>query len=383
MPPAMFGETQSLLGLYMMLMIAVGPLALVVTRAVVDHRDDRAERSLLAWLSIRVSLAGAVLLAVAILARRPLASALAITSASSLPLLAGSMASGALFLLAQAILFGQMQWRMAAGLPVFLTAARLFLSVALVASGFGVPGVLAAIIVSNTGCFLVAAARAVSGLPRGRRHRPLRLGAVGITGALNAAFSFLVHVDTVYVNRELPELAARGYAAAATLARPVVYLPAVVNQTLFPFLASAAGAAARRAVMLQMAGAAILVGGATIAATLLAPRWLLETTFGPAYAGASGILAPLAAVLVPLAFVNIALYDAVVRHDRALAWTFVLTALAAAIVLATVTPSLTGLFAVLVTSAMVILAVAVKGVGSHLKRTLPHTAVRAGSVLFK
>ena len=300
---------------------------------------------------VRAAWAGLVFLGITLLARQPLARALALGAQAALPLFAVSVATNLFFLIAHAGLLGLLHWRAAAMLPVALGVARLAFSLIFVSAGYGVAGVFAAIAVSNGICFLLAWWLAVRGLPRGGIYRPLQGGEVGLAAALNAAFWFLVHVDTVYVNRELPALAASGYAAAATLARPVVYFPNAVNQMLFPFLASASAARTRRVVLGRMLAAAVIVVLAALAATLVAPGLILRATFGTAYLGVSGILATLAAVLAPYSLMNIVLYDALARHDRALARVFVAVAAVAGLQLVLTTPPLRGLFAILVGSA--------------------------------
>jgi O-antigen/teichoic acid export membrane protein len=162
-------------------------------------------------------------------------------------------------------------------------------------------------------------------------------------------------VDTVYVNGRLPALADGGYAAASTLARPLVYLPAAVNQMLFPFL-TLATSRTRRTVLGRMLAAAAAVALPALACTALFPRLLLETTFGTAYGTASGILPAVAIVLAPYSLVNIVFYDTMARHDRALTWTVVAVAAAAGVLLFATPPSLAMLFTTLAVAAGVIVA---------------------------
>jgi len=378
MTPASYSETQSLLGLYMMLSMPAVPLLLLITRRIVresasadglrrdrfrerPERSERSERSgetyaLLHGLSVRTAWAGLAVLVITLLARQPLARALALGAPAALPLLAASVATNLLFLIAHAGLLGLLHWRAAAVLPVTLGVARLAFSLLFVGAGYGVTGVFAAIAASNAVCFLLAWCLAIRGLPREGIYRPLQVDEVGLAAALNAAFWFLVHVDTVYVNRELPALATSGYAAAATLARPVVYFPNAVNQMLFPFLASATTARVRRVVLGRMLAAAAIVVLAALAVTVAVPGLILEATFGKAYLGVSGILATLAAVLAPYSLMNIVLYDALARHDRALGRVFVAVAATAGLLVVLTTPPLGGLFAILAGSAIAAIA---------------------------
>jgi O-antigen/teichoic acid export membrane protein len=356
MTPASYSETQSLLGLYMMLSMPAVPLLLLITRRIVREsafaKTSAGKRSddtyaLLRALLVRTAWAGLALLAITVVARQPLARALALGAPAALPLFALSVATNLFFLIAHAGLLGLFHWRAAAALPVALGAARFALSLLFVGIGYGVSGVFAAIALSNGICFVVAWWLAVRGLPRDGVYRPLQIDEVGLAAALNAAFWFLVHVDTVYVNRELPALATSGYAAAATLARPVVYFPNAVNQMLFPFLASVTTTGTRRVILGRMLAAAAIVVLAALAVTLTVPELILGATFGQAYLGVSGILATLVAVLAPYSLMNIVLYDALARHDLALGRVFVAIGAAGGLLLALTTPPLRGLFVIL------------------------------------
>jgi O-antigen/teichoic acid export membrane protein len=329
---------------------------------------------LVTGLTARIFAVGALALLVVYAARTPLSDRLGVTDLAALPIFATSVVTNLLFLISHAALLGRFRWRAAIGLPVALGAIRLVFSVALLMSGYGVSGVFAAIAASNVVCFVVAYALAIGGLPRGARYRPLHVSDVGITGAISAAFWFLVHVDTVYVNSELPSLAARGYAAASTLARPVVYFPAAVNQVLFPFLTSAGGWTGRRVVLSRMLATAIAVDLAALAVLAAAPRPILEATFGAAYGGASDMLVVIAAVLALYSLVNVVFYDALARNDRWLMWVLVAVAALAGLLLALVPPSIDALFTILAAGAVLII-----GAGLRRMRSGPDSRGEGGA----
>jgi O-antigen/teichoic acid export membrane protein len=307
-------------------------------------------------LTTRTAAIGALALAASFAAGRPLARALALTDPNGLPLLALAVVTSLLYLIAHATLLGRLRWRAAVALPVALGVTRLAFSVLFVYAGYGAAGVCAGIAVSTFGCFLIAYVIAASGLPPSGRYRPLHIEEVGLAGAASAAFWFLVHVDTVYVNGQLPAIAKAGYAAASTLARPLVYFPAAVNQVLFPFLAAATTGRARRTLLAQMLMAAAAIDVVALVALEVAPRLILETTFGTAYGDASGTLTMIALVLAPYSLVNIVFFDTLARNDRALTWAIVAVAAAAGLLLLTVPPSLGGLFAILVCASLAVVA---------------------------
>ena len=116
-------------------------------------------------------------------------------------------------------------------------------------AGYAVAGVFAAITLSTAVCGVIAYVLAVRDLPRGGATGRCAVPIWGSPSRSTTAFWFLVHVDGIYVNSQLPALATGGYGAIATLARPIVYFPAAVNNLFFPFLAASTRAAARRRVL--------------------------------------------------------------------------------------------------------------------------------------
>jgi O-antigen/teichoic acid export membrane protein len=357
MSDASYSETLAMLSLYMVCSLSLSPIFLLITRRVVEavrQGRDADVRALLLTLGRRGTLASVAFVGVAFVARAPLAAWLAVSDPLAPPLLALSLATSSLYLLVVAVLLGRMNWRMANSLPVLFGVTRIALSLVLVRDGFEVGGTLAAITGAAVLCLSIGCLSAVRRLGTGGRYQPLHLGEVGLAIALNAAFWFLVEVDRIYVNRDLPALAAEGYAAASSLGKMLVYIPVAIGNVLFPLLAAARDASSRRAVLFRMIGLAVALDAVGLLALALAPEQILLLTLGPEHIGAATFLFQVGAVLAPLSLAGMLLYDALARHDRVVVTIFAIAAIGGATALAVMPPSLPGLFTVLLASTAVI-----------------------------
>ena len=368
MSPTSYSDTVAMLSLYMVCSLPLTPIFLLITRRVVEARRDGREadiRALLQTLLLRGAVLGTLAIAVAVIGRAPLAGWLRLTEPMAIPIFAASIVFSALHLLVVAVLLGRMDWRAANGLPVLFGISRILLSLVFVRPGFEVAGTFAALTGSAVLTFAIGLGAATRGLGTGGRYRPLHLGEVGLAIVINAAFWFLVQVDTIYVNRELPAVAEGGYVAASGLAKMLVYVPLAVGNVMFPLLSAAPSALARRRVLVRMLAMAAALAAAGLLAMAAAPERILLLTLGPSHVAAAGYLLQVGLVLAPLALGGMFLYDALARHDRVVTTGFAAAAIVAAAVLVVVTPALPGLYAALLAASAIALACgSVRGVRS-------------------
>jgi O-antigen/teichoic acid export membrane protein len=376
-----YSEMLAMLSLYMISTLPMAPIFLLVTRRVVDARLRRADgdvRALLMTLARYIALVSLVLVALVFIFREPTARWLSISDPRATPLFAASVAVSALYLLVLSILLGREEWVMANTLPVLLGIGRIVLSVIFVRPGFEVGGTFLAITGSAILCLGLGARVALRGLPRGGVYRALHLTEVGMAIAVNLAFWFLVQVDTIYVNKQIPDVALHGYAAASALGKMLVYIPVAVGNVLFPLLTAARTPAAGRAMLLRMLLIAVVLDAIGFAIIAVSPERLLVLTLGRAYVGAAPLLLPVAAVLAPFAVASIFMYEALARHDRAITALFAGAAVLAAVMLIALQPALHTLFAVLLTGA----AIAITGgaIRTVMARRDSHPAIASESV---
>jgi len=384
-----YGEAVALLSLYMVCTLPLAPVFLLVTQRVVDARlrqRDGDIRALLLTLARRTCLIGVLLVSLVLVGREAVAGWLHVTDPWAPVQFALSVAVSALYLLVVAVLLGRMHWAMANTLPVALGATRILFSLLFVRPGFEVAGTFAAITASALLCLVIGARSALRGLARGGRYHALHVEQVGLAITVNLAFWFLVQVDTIYVNRALPAVAERGYAAASALGKMLVYVPVAVGNVLFPLLIAAQARGSGRSMLLRMLLLATLLDGVGLAIIAAAPERLLLLTLGATHLSAASLLVPVAAVLAPFALASVFMYDALARHDRVTTAIFAVAAAAAAFVLAFVRPSLPGLFTLLVTAAVITIiggalrALAVRRLPDSVGRVPLDPAASAGGV---
>ena len=177
--------------------------------------------------------------------------------------------------------------------------------------GVGVGGVLFTVVVGAT---IVA----VLGIRASRDLGALDVHALGRDARLGfAAFTLLwiaLSVDVVFARANFEGDAAGLYAAGAVLGKAVLWLPVIVNQILFPRLTgSGSGTAAllRRAVAVVLAVASVAFAGLV----LLGSR-AFDLLYGSRYDGAYDASWRIGLAMIPVAVVNLLLYDFLARGDR-------------------------------------------------------------------
>jgi hypothetical protein len=250
---------------------------------------------------------------------------------------------------------------------------RIVFSLLLVRPGFEVSGTFAAITLSALLCLVIGAVAALRGLPRGGHYRPLHVAEVSLAVAVNLAFWFLVQVDTIYVNRALPDVAER-YAAASALGKMLVYIPVAVGNVLFPLLAAAVTPAAGRALVLRMLFLTIVLDAVGYAIIAAAPERLVLITLGSQHVAAAPLLVTVAAVLAPFALASVFMYDALARHDWRLTTVFAVAALFVASAVTLTAPALPGLFTILLIGAAI---ATIGGLVRSMTRRSPHPGLSA------
>jgi O-antigen/teichoic acid export membrane protein len=149
------------------------------------------------------------------------------------------------------------------------------------------------------------------------------------------AFSALINLDLLVAQATLAPADRAHYAGAALLGKIAFYAPAALALVLLP-RASAALERGERAESAVLKTIALTAGcGFAVAAVLWAmPTSVLTTTFGPAYAAAKPLLAPLALVMTAAAVLWVHLTFATAKRSRRMTVGLVSTAVAHGLLLA-------------------------------------------------
>ncbi len=302
--PAEFGDASLLVTLLLVVTAAAGCFQLVMARCAGAANDDPGRLAATRRRLLRAAWFGGIGVAsITALCRAPAADAFNLDDSAALVV----FALGIPLHLAQAVDRGVLQGRLAfrrlSGSFVVEMLSRLLVSVALVATGWGLLGVAIALWASLFAAF-VAARLAVGPLPD-VGARPARLASViGATTVLLVAQIAISHGDLLLVKQRFDPVDAGSYAVVALLGRAVFTVSWSVVAAAFP--AGAGLASDPRALRsIVVGGLAVLGSGGTFA---VVGSWLLADSLIPllftdAYAGAGSLLGPyvLATVLLTLA----------------------------------------------------------------------------------
>ena len=301
--PSEFGDASLLVTLLLAVTAAAGCFQLVMARcaAAADPGVVAATRARLvraAWIS------GGVVAAAIVVLSPQIAAAFKVESAAALAVFGCGIPLHLSQAVDRGVLQGRLAFRRLAVSFLVEMAARLVVSVALVAAGFGLLGVSIALW-SSLVAALMAARWAVGPMPAVATDRPASLrSVVGATTVLLVAQIAISHGDLLLVKQRFSPADAGTYAVVALLGRAVFTVSWSVVTATFPAGARLANdPKALRSVV--RGGLGVLAAGGAVAVAgswLLADR-VIAILFTDTYADAAPLLGAyvLATVLLTLA----------------------------------------------------------------------------------
>jgi O-antigen/teichoic acid export membrane protein len=156
---------------------------------------------------------------------------------------------------------------------------------------------------------------ATSGLRRRPNQRAL------IAGGAFIAFALISNLDVLLAKVLLSPHAAGEYSALATIEKLVLFLPGAIAVVMVPSAAKARHAEGSAARVLRIAALLVVLTTALIAVpAALAPHLLVETMFGPKYAGAAGGVKAIVCAGAGLALLYLLVVYTVAIQDRRWVW---------------------------------------------------------------
>ncbi|MCA0295032.1 MAG: oligosaccharide flippase family protein [Actinobacteria bacterium] len=215
-------------------------------------------------------------------------------------------------------------------------AARVGVTVALVAAGFGVMGAAIGVAVSFVASAAVARVRPLAGAVA-----TVDVASLGLRAAVAGATVLLVGqtvvntADLVISKARFDPATAGVYAAAALVGRALVFLSSSVVSSVFPVVArDGIGAGERRRAILGGVGLTVAIGVAGTLGVALGGHLLVAVAFGAGYAGAEPLLVPYALATALFALANLLASVEVARRRIAAAVVLACGAVAQTAVLA-------------------------------------------------
>ena len=323
--PAAYGALGALLALVLIGTVPGLALQAVVARHTALRAGDRAEVAALWWRTlVAVSWVSAGLGLLGLAAAPALAAFLHLGSLVPALWLAANLLPLPLVSALQGMLQGVQRFGALAAALLVNAAARLAVGIALVASGRGVAGALAASVAGSALAVVIPLAL-VRPVLRGRREPGTAapgpdLGASALgreVGTASLAFLgllLLTNVDLLLARHYLDPSASGLYAAGAVVAKIAYWAPQFVATIVFPRLAREV--AARRRLLAGAAAVVAGLGAALAVAVAAAPDLAVALPFGAAYRGIGPDLPLFALLGTALALAQLLLFSGIAAGDR-------------------------------------------------------------------
>jgi O-antigen/teichoic acid export membrane protein len=371
-----YGSLAALVSTFLILSVPGTALQVTVAREVsraVAEGEEHPASGVWGWLTtLAVVGVGATL--VSILAREPIAHAIGVPD---LPWAASAaLPAGCLWLILsvqRGALQGLQRYKLVGVSLVAEAAARLAAGLILVAAGLGVTGAFLGTVASiGTVCALLTIPLLRAAGPHSQHHeRPLR-NLVGRAWAPVAALSLIAvlqNIDVIVVKHIAEKDAAGSYAAAAVIAKGVIWIAVGLGLYLLPEAArrTRMGIDARPVLVRTLA----LVAAVSLPAVLLyvvAARLVLTAVFGESYADAAGALPWLAIAMSLLACGYLSVQYLLALERANFLWALLAAAIAEPLVLAAIGTHITavaiGLLGVQALLATVVLSLGFRSAAS-------------------
>lgn len=305
--PQSYGALGSLLGLLVIFQVPLTALEVAFTRSIAGRLDRSGDLS--CGRLIRRSVAAGVLVLAAMTLLSPFAARF-LHLPNTIPFIAAGLAvvPTVVGLVPKSLLLGTMRFNDVARGIVASAIVRFTVAATSALLGLGLVFGLLAVAAGETAAlvFYIVAAR-------GNLHGPvtatLRLRDAVMPSVAFSGFWALASIDTILARHYLPVVDSGYYAAAATAAKAVLFLPGAIALSAFPRFADATASRGERERVLRHAlvvvGAMVLTAATVVA---LAPSIFVSLLFGGAYGGSTSLVGLLAFAGAALGLTQIVLY---------------------------------------------------------------------------
>jgi len=274
-----------------------------------------------------------------------------------LPVLTGLVPKG--------VLIGKLCFRPVAVALVAGAIARPLLGVLFVLAGLGIGGAVAATVASElvTTVFLLLPLRRAIRAHDGIVPMELKFAQAGPAIVAFTGFWLFVTLDTILARHYLPPVESGYYAAAASTARTVLFLPSAVVLVALPSFASPVRGEAQRALGHSLVAVGAL-GMAAATCILLAPRLIVRVLFGQQYLASTAVVGILATSSAGVGLISILINYYLARRSPLAQGPWVGVA-ALAVAVAAFHSSLTSVAVVVLVAVAAVLALLLVGFFAH------------------
>ena len=326
LPPAAFGEVQTLVSFFLQLTIFLTVLGLVTTNIAANY-ENADERNRVIFDLERIALAvSLVLLVASVLARHQLQRFFRFDDAMPFVVLVLAVVVSVPFTFRGAFVRGRHGFGVASISNLIASGVKILFSAGLVALGLGTVGAIWGVTAAQCAALIYIAywARRM-GLTRSdgakwtsKPNMTLlvpELKYAGLVLVTSLIITLQFSIDILVVKHYFDARTAGLYAGIATVARIIFFLTGSISQVLMPMVKMKNTAAENRALFKKSFGLLLLTGVPALLVFVLLPGAIVHILMGGQYAEFASLLPLLSVAIFIVAFVNLVVsYYMALRH---------------------------------------------------------------------
>lgn len=327
--PAVFGEVQTLVSLFLQITTFLSVLGLLAVNIVTNYDDERRRNRVILELEKLGLFISAALLLLTILGGRFLQHFFHFGSWLPFLMLALAVTATVPFTFRTSYLRGKKYFGLHSVAWIVGAASKLGLSLLFVWIGWGTTGAILGLVVAQLLSFAYAAHTAEQhGFTERLRGQLLRLPNLKLVApelkyallvlSQSLTITILYSIDIVVVKHYFDATTAGLYASIATVSRILFFLTASVSQVLMPSVKLRQSAEKNLRVLVKSFVLVLAGGGAALAVFCLAPRFVVALLMGNTYLPYARLLPRLSLAIFVVSVLNLLLtYYVALRHYTA------------------------------------------------------------------
>ena len=314
--PAVFGEIQTLVSLFLQFTIFLNVLGMITVNIMANYADKEKAHQTIVELEKFAAYLSLLLLAFSLVAGSALQQALRFESSLPFTALALALIVSIPLTFRSAYARSQKKFGVAVSSQLIGAATKLAFSAGLIILGLGTFGAIGGIVVAQFIAFLYAARWAgrlgflrpknsnYASLPDIRMILPeLKYAGLVFVGLLS--ITLLMSIDIIIIKYFFDAQTAGLYAGIATVARIIFFLSAPIAQVLMPSIKINQSSTENRRLLIKSLGLTLLVTSPVLTACILFPNMVVGLLMGSAYDGYSHLLPLLATSIFLLSIMNL------------------------------------------------------------------------------
>lgn len=326
LPPAAFGEVQTLVSFFLQLSIFLTVLGLVTVNISANYENAESRNRVIFDLERIALVVSLVLLVVSVLARHQLKQFFNFNDSLPFVVLVLAVVVSVPFTFRGAFVRGRHGFGVASISNLIASAAKIVLSAGLVMIGLGTVGAMWGVTAAQFIALVYIAywarrmglTRAAGSKWTSRPDMTLlvpELKYAGLVLVTSLVITLQFSIDILVVKHYFDARTAGLYAGIATVARIIFFLTGSISQVLMPMVRLKNTNSENQALFKKSFGLLLLTGVPALAIFMLAPEVVMRILMGSQYDQYASLLPMLSAAIFVVAFVNLVVsYYMALRH---------------------------------------------------------------------